>query len=217
MMRDKRKSNEYFEDYINYQNDRIAKFKSIADSLSGMEKNKREKCLRMIANFLKDLFAAKYSAGVSKTELRKIFDEYLEILKEIKTEEYAEYVDAIAIAFLLNVNAKDLHGIVENDKLNDGLVTTLIHYPDTSEKALQYPDYYQQFYDFILGKSNRESFKRYMTMFWYDSNKEFAWYDSDKSTEDIYVGYWCWLAAACLKLKKENSITDIPYIPYDLL
>lgn len=217
MVRDKLKDGKYFEDYIICQNKRIDKFKSVAEQLPDSEEDKRSKCQRMIANFQKDLFAAEYSIGTSKAELERVFNEYLNVLNEIKTEEYAEYADAIAIGILLDIDIKELKSIKGNENLNDGFILALTNYPDISKKTLNYADYYQPFFDFLSGKSSRDSFIKYMASSWYESNKEFAWYDSDKSTEDIYTGYWCWIAAACLKLRKEETDGVVSFIPYDLI
>lgn len=217
MSRDKRKNDRYFEDYIIFQNKRIAKFKSMAETQPDTEQDKRKKILRIVGNFQKDLFTAKYSIGASKQELKKIFDDYIEILQIIKTNEYGEYVDVMAIGVLFDMNLKDLQTIAGNDGLHDGIVNVLVNYPDISNKPLCYPQYYQAFYDYITGKTDIEEFSKYLSVTWYDSSKEFSWYDSHKSKENVYVGYWCWLAAACIILRKEKSIYNIPYIPYDLL
>lgn len=213
MLRDRLRDENYFENYIIYQNKRIDKFKEILNKLSERDKEKRNNCLRMIANFQKDLFTAKYSMGASGEELKQLFNVYLDTLMEIKTNEYAEYVDAIAIARLLNIDMTKIEKIRETDDLSDGLTATLMKYPDVSKEVLRYPNYYQPFYDYISGKTGKDAFMNYMSSAWYPSSEEFAWFDADKSKEDIYVGYWCWIAAACLKLRKEETSSDASFIP----
>lgn len=217
MLRDRLKDDKYFENYIVYQNKRIDKFKDTADKIPEADKEKKHKCLRMIANFQKDLFVAKYSAGASVAELKQIFNVYLDILNQIKTNEYAEYVDVMAIGILLDIDRKEIEDVGKSADLNDGLILTLMNYPDVSKKALDYSDYYQPFFDYLSKKADKDAFIKYMSSSWYQSSEEFAWYEADKSKEDIYVGYWCWLAAACLKLRKEKIDEDGAFIPCDLI
>jgi hypothetical protein len=53
----------------------------------------------------------------------------------------------------------------------------------------------------------------------YDSNKESAWYDSHKSKQDTYVGYWCFegLALAVALGLEANRLRGLKYIPEDLI
>lgn len=218
MLRDSRKDDRYFEDYIIYQNKRIQKFRKIIETITEEDLDKRKKCLRMIANFQKDLFSAKYSIGADKKELRRIFDEYIVILNEIKTDEYAEYIDALAIGILLDWDINKIKNVAVDDKIKDGLVKAIVNHGNIKgDKNLNFANYYQIFFYYLLGKKTLLDLVNYMTETWYETNADFSWYDADKSSENIYTGYWCWLAGACLKLKNENAGSGVPYIPSDLI
>lgn len=54
---------------------------------------------------------------------------------------------------------------------------------------------------------------------WYKLHKDAAWYDSHKSKQDIYNGYWSFEAGAIAKILniEDSSLKDEPYYPYDLV
>lgn len=215
MIRDTRKNDIYFEKYIAYQNDRIKKFTNALKNMPDKAGVKR--CSRMLSDFIRDLFSAKYSIGASKDELKGIFKQYLSVVNECKIQEYSEYINAVAIAILLDVDLADVRKIAGKEIEMDDLLNKLFNFPSGKDKILKYPDYYQIFLDYLTDKIGNDEFNDYIKEKWYMSSADFAWYDSHKDNNDIYVGYWCWLAAACLKLKRiVNSKKNI-YIPYDLI
>lgn len=214
MIRDQRRDEKYFDDYISYQNERIEKFMELQKGLTNPDG--KMQCARTIANLKKDLLSAEYSRGASKEKLKEIYESYLSIFDGNKMEEYAESVDALSLAILLDVDLKYLKNMLQNNLL-DGLIETLLSYPVINVDKLKYPEYYQPFFDYLSDKIDDIEFDKYMLNEWYASNKEFAWCDSDQGTNDTYTGYWCWIAAACLKLKGRTESRNNPYIPYDMI
>jgi hypothetical protein len=72
------------------------------------------------------------------------------------------------------------------------------------------------FCDFIDDKIKKNEFIEFMDNQWYDTCKDCSFYDSHKNDQKTYTGYWCWLAAAIIKMK---SIKDISgkYIPVEVI
>lgn len=85
-----------------------------------------------------------------------------------------------------------------------------------TESKLLYADYYIVFYQYATGQTDFTEFSAYMNNRWYDSNEAMYWYDSHKKKEDVYTGYWCWLAAALMKIRKATC-KDVSYVPVDLI
>ena len=54
---------------------------------------------------------------------------------------------------------------------------------------------------------------------WYEIHRECAWYDSHKSSKNVYYGYWSFEAGAIAKILNldDSSLKDVPYYPYDLV
>ena len=187
----------------------------ISDWTRLLEK-KKQRCLSVIANFKKDLICAHYSKGTAKADIEKLVKDYLNQIKQKKMESYADYIDAIAFGILCDVNLEIFTEEMDND-LTDDLIGLLLGQEIVEKPSLNFETVYLPFYNFLSGKIDISTFENYMRDNWYDSCAECAWYEADKSSENIYVGYWCWLAAAYLKLTKKNVEGNISYIPIDMI
>ena len=75
---------------------------------------------------------------------------------------------------------------------------------------------YEFFFDYLAGNVNYSDFTTFIENKWYSTCSDLYWFNNLKSKQDIYTGYWCWLGAAVLKMKKVKS-SMIKYIPNDLL
>ena len=64
-----------------------------------------------------------------------------------------------------------------------------------------------------------EELKEYLQKKWYEIHRECAWYDSHKSSKNVYYGYWSFEAGAIAKILNldDSSLKDVPYYPYDLV
>ena len=59
----------------------------------------------------------------------------------------------------------------------------------------------------------------YLNDYWYSSNSEEAWYDSHKSKDNLYYGYWCYEIGAVVKALgiEDSQFKNQVYYPYDLI
>lgn len=222
MSRESYKDDRYFEDYIICQNKRIEKF---TDTLNKLEKGdlfKVKQCQRYLANFYKDLLSAKYSIGASKHEVRRYYLKYLETVEQCGVSDYAEMIDILSLAILLDITLDNIKFILENTDYDvDSIICALKeilkkHDLVTESDYLLFPQEYEVFYKYIKGNIDTKNFLKFIEEEWYGLCKNFAWYDSHKSKENSYVGYWSWLAGAILKF---NSVVpkDVRYVPLELL
>lgn len=222
MSRECYKDDRYFEEYIIFQNKRIERFTETLRSLQGKDAARVAQCERYLANFYRDLIAAKYSVGASKQEVGRCVRMYLEALKNCAIADYAELADVLSFAVLFELSVSDVCFVMEYTAYDsDALVCALKNHVESSvalaeTDALLFPKDYGVFYHYIQGSVNLDSFLAYMEEEWYASCGDFAWFDSHKSVENIYVGYWSWLAGAVLKMNSVQ-VTDKRYIPCALL
>lgn len=222
MRRECYKDDRYFEDYIICQNKRIEKFTDTLNKLGEGDFSKVTQCHRYLANFYRDLLTAKYSIGASRQEVQKFYMKYLESVRNSTVANYAEMVDILSLAVLFDVSTENIGDVLENTEYDeDALVCALKSMLqkrelDTGSSHLLFEEIYGVFYQYITGNVDTQSFLRYMEEEWYRSCSSFSWYDSHKSAENVYVGYWSWLAGAVLK-NKVVTVTDKRYIPCDLL
>ena len=221
MLRDIIKTSAYFNAYIENEDKRIAKFSEKLSTL--VDENKKSQCEGYIASFIKNKMSAQYSRGDSREEVRKTFDAYLEHIGKSKISSYADYVDMLSLLVIFNVDTSKLRGLKSEGVKNDALMQSLLSHivkkaSDKKISVLAYPDTYSSFYDFLEEKISEKELLDFVSTKWYASCKDVYWYDSHKSKENTYAGYWCWLAAAVLKIKNGHFSTEISckYFPSDL-
>ena len=94
---------------------------------------------------------------------------------------------------------------------------------ESYQKYYVIPEVFKSLREAILEEDTiiAQSFiKQFIENEWYQNHKkaDSGWVDSHKSEHDLYVGYWCFEAAAitCIKGLDDSSYRDHPYYPKDL-
>ena len=208
MLRDKIKDEGYFEKYLSQQVCRISVMKDRLTEFSD-DRNKKNICFRFLADYYRDYINALYSAGKTYDEVKKAFDEYINIVFECGVSSYSDYVDTLAMAIVFDTDVSDIK--LTEDYMKDKLVCLLLK-EEADNSKLFYPNEYKAFTDYLEGIIDLDLFRTFMSDEWYDKCKELSWYDSHKSAENVYNGYWSWVAGACLKIKGEDNI-HVSYAP----
>lgn len=219
MLRDNLKNADYFERYIANQQKRIEKFMEVEKSLPAADNEKKKQCNGYLANYYKDLLTALYSAGADKEEVAEIFQSYLGCVRKCGITTYADMIDLLALAILFQEKyetIKDLMVPAYKDALAGFLESDIKGVSDKLDGTLLFEGYFRPFYQYAVGEMNIEEFLLYMTEVWYGTNSDMSWYDAHKSKQDVYVGYWSWLAAALIKVKGDIA-KDAAYIPVALI
>ena len=207
------KNDSYFNKYIEEQTKRIEKFKDT--HVDGKAESSR---VVTLSNLYKDLIYAKYSYGCSISDIKSTVKEYLELLAANTTSisSYNDMIDILSFIIVFRPDVKETP-ILNYSKYDDALVLSLKSYIKKNtinvdgDKKLTHPKEYKPFYDYLTDVIDEDEFKKFMDKEWYDSCTNCSWYNSHKRETDTYVGYWCWLAAAICKIKK-NGI-DNQYVP----
>lgn len=207
MLRDKIKDEKYFDEYLTYQVNRINNMEDKAVEFTPDNK-KRNMCLSFLSAYYKDYINALYSYGNSYDEMKPVVSKYIRILSEIKVSSYSEYIDAVSMSIIFDIDLDD-KSIAEN-YMNDRVVNMLLNNDNTN--TVFYPSEYNVFIDYLEDKIKSSELKKFISDDWYNNCKDLYWYNSHMSEEKIYSGYWCWIAGACLKLKNEVDIS-MDYVP----
>lgn len=225
MVRDFWETEDYFVRFLKSENERIAKFEDAVKNINERELEKVIRCKNNLASFYKNKLTAMYSYGSNKDEIKVVFKDYIELYNHIEVNSYAEMVDILSFCILFDYH--DIESVLENDSFNDSLVNVLKTYIRTGELSLddnddlQFPKQYSKFLEALNVADKDKSvaiLKNYITEDnWYINNDDMYWYDSHKSNRAVYSGYWCWIGAAIIDIKKldKNIFNDCKFLPRD--
>lgn len=227
MSRDPLKNDEYFDKFLSYENERISKFSKVLNELPLDDSDRLKQCEKYLSTFCKNKLCALYSRGYPKDSIRVAFTDYIRHVQQSSIDSYADMVDILSLAILLDANKADLYHILETPSFDDVLVLILKDYIKNKSLTplagnLQYPSLYKEFVDVFYNASlelSSQKLLQFTSNHWYGLNTEAWWYDSHKSPNNTYVGYWCWLAAAIIKIKGMDVkyFSGCNYIPIDLI
>ena len=100
MMRDKRKGEDYFNSYIDYQKNRISKKIS---KLSGCLGNsmKAERVNQSLLKYKMDMVYAQFSVGIEKRGLLICFEDALKTALQVKDIDYETLLNLLSLAVIL--------------------------------------------------------------------------------------------------------------------
>ena len=196
---DEHRSPEYFQNYIKTQRSRIEKFKQI---LVGCAESEKAKLYRNISGRLKDLISAQFSNNDELSAIKNSFEEYAECLNQVGFSSYSEYIDFLSLQLILGIEDVSIDAPSEfDDDLIKILKASIAKEQPTLTDTLNYPEYYGVFKDYYLGNIGFNELMYYIDNKWYWSSKEFYWFQSHMREDDIYVGYWCYIASAVIRIK----------------
>lgn len=171
-----------------------------------------------------------YSRGDDIISIRECFTELLEgeIFVSNLHNRYVDFLWLFSIGILLEMDdvlLKRLIYLVERDNLNDRLIDFLIEfrYSEWNGKSTSFlHDNPYKAFDQIINTNKlaaTERLKQYLEKEWYKGHNDIGWYESHKSKENIYSGYWSFESAAIVKIMEldDSSFKDNIYYPYDLV
>ena len=206
MNNDKYRSREYFETYILNQISRIERYEKLADQRAG---NDKKPFFSILSGRYKDLISARLSHGDKKDVLVSDFMKYAGCIFQVGFSSYSECVDFYSLAVILGV--KDFYIPIPSE-YNDDLINILVSYVKDEEpklhNKLNYRDYYGLFVEYFLGNKSLDDLINYVNDGWYQSSVDFYWFNSHLKNDDVYAGYWCYVASALLIIKHDYEKID---------
>lgn len=219
-MRDTLKTKAYFDEYIKEESERAVKFENkIASGTLPADRLFPVKC--KLCTIRINLLIAKYSAGSSTDELRS---EFLQIADSVEdcwsAESYDENLRLLSLCVLFNAGSdiKDRAAKLIREKGEyDSLTECLCSGELTGGASLCYPKVYGELRDILLD-GDTAKIKGYLQKKWYKSHRGSYWFDSHKSKEKLYFGYWAFEVAALMKAMKidADGLDGAEYFPYEL-
>ncbi len=222
-MRDLLKDAKYYEDYLAQNMKRIARFQEQLKTLKSDNVMGRRGCAAFIANLYRSRICALYASGASIHDIEERYPSFLEYLVQgdMPAEGSFDVMDAVSLGVLLD--AKDslptLKLIVQQTNMRNKLTDTLLHSMDDTWPIPESEDCCVWFSEFLkCAEAERGDYlKQYLTKRWYRDHRDASWYNSHKSTENIYVGYWSFEVGAVAKLYGVQDSPEWPYYPYDIV
>ena len=231
MMRDKNRTKEYFDEYIEEQIGDFKEFKELLDDESVL-KERLPLLKTKLFEYKLEIIAAKYSRGDSMNEIVSDYNEMLEFWREICNLDRIKVIYEgglwfISLGILLGQkeSLQEIRKTLEKNKINDWLLNFLLYYNgnniDQISGELHGHKKYQSLKKAVCTLDTKQLIY-YLEKEWYPGFKDFGWYDSHKNTKrghNLYFGYWCFEAGAIVKLLKwdDSDLKEQQYYPYDLV
>ncbi|PAD23104.1 PoNi-like cognate immunity protein [Terribacillus saccharophilus] len=232
-MRSPLKSHKYFKNYLKEECARIDKFETVINKViaeRGANDRGVQSGLRSITGFYFNVFNALYSAGAPLEDLKKFYPRVLNSMKKVWDSEsgYVEMLWMISTGIMLEVPQTELQEIdrmVNNDGIEDFLFEFLLGQNkeelETTNSPIHYRPY-KKLYNVINSTTKDESLRLlrdYLANEWYQGHNDTGWYDTHKSKEDIFSGYWSFESGAIVKILEldDSSLKDTLYYPYDMV
>ena len=224
-IRDPLKNEAYFRKYIQQQEKRIDHFTNM------MEQVPKER-VPLVEMFLSDmkysLFTAKYSMGADPNDLSKEWPEVLCMMAKNwdNTVGLVEIINAVALAVLYGVDDTTWNTVSkaacqygQKDWLVGFLLSSRDGEPNYLTWKVRIKNPYQTLRNIIeTSPQKAEDIKAYLEKQWYKGHCDVAWYDTHKSDQMTYYGYWSNETAAAVKILgiDDSCLKNQQYYPYDL-
>ncbi len=223
-MRDKIKGKTYFQNYILEEEEGINYYRNRLEE--GTIKEERiEPVKKEIYRLKCNILVAKYSVGESIDTLKKM---YIELLREASNfwnqDTYDFNANFIGLAVLFNCEELIPNEIKEflTEKSETDWVFAALSEEKGELPSNDVPLLFQsEFEGLKIAIANKDTgaVAKYIKKDWYELHKDCGWYNSHKSKQNVYKGYWCFEVAALVKKYgiDDESFKDYDYYPYDLV
>lgn len=157
-----------------------------------------------------------------------------EFLNQYSLKLFSVIIDLLSISVLLDAKREYFNLIsnfIDKDKVLDFLFNFFIMYKDPNRGTIK-SESYEEFYGinekfkelkeviFLNDKKEIESkIDLFLKRNWFDIISKESIYGLNTSKNNVYCGYWCFPAAAIVKIKglDDSSFRDNPYYPKDLI
>jgi len=156
-------------------------------------------------------------------------------LKQLSLSSYDEMLWMLSLGYLLDIPDKYIHiltNVIDRYQAKDFLLEFLIRakikerqpiMEESYERFFGIPNIFSSLRQAIIevDKENAETLvDQFITKEWYKGHKDSGWYNNHKNDHhDVYCGYWCFEAAAVVKIMRLNdsNFKDCQYYPKDLI
>ncbi|MBC2327235.1 PoNe immunity protein domain-containing protein [Listeria booriae] len=232
-MRDTRKNKQYYEEYLNEEDQRIANYKDLVIKVQDKFPNDHErikKAYGMVLSLSVFKLNALYSMG---TEIETIKDYYYEVVEYMQkgwnSESYTTMLWMVSWGILLGASHESMQSLYElqsKAKKEDFLIEYLFHANNPiwriNTKKLLFPEDFKTLREVVQLEDKKVAINRlkfYLENEWYEMYDDTGWYESHNHSEKIYSGYWSYESGAIAKVLQldDEALKNVPYYPYDLV
>lgn len=232
MLRDNFKDEKYFTECLLKTERSIEKFENLLSEV--LNKGENDRGIKngyniLINNYTKEINLL-YSKGEQINIIKEKYRRLLFFYSKMWYREYGyiELIRILSLAVLLDVKSQEISQLSDKiriEKFDDYLVNYLISYInrdwDLNAEKFVFEGIYDELKTIIEDKNNSKSqlLDNYLSESWYFNHRDAAWFDSHKSKENVFCGYWSFEAGAVAKILKINDISlkNVQYYPYDLV
>lgn len=221
-MRDTLKPKDYFLEKLQTESSRIEKFESSLNSIDPSN----ERGIRIGKGHLSNLYfncvKLTYSAGLPLSDTYSYYLQCLRHYKDVCAPVDSTYtvIDLLSVGVLFDKNKSEflpsIQDMVEKFDSSDGLVCCLADY--LQDRPIVTVSSQIDYYNSLVQTDDKARILSVELSQWYQHHKDAHWYDSHKSKNNTYCGYWCFEIAALSKIYSvdDGSFAAAPYYPYDL-
>lgn len=201
-MRDTRKTEAYFDAYIEYEKERIQKKVKKLEQCD--DEVKAQRISDSLFLYQMNLLIASFSKGVEKTILTELFQDCCRTAQRMSALTYEDALRMASFSVILQCQgefqkaAKRFGDVFEEDRLLKGLYSFAVSGTAVWEGEYRFPSVYADMEDVLEATEKRKKEKALLCYLsgWYNRNRESAWYGTLNSTNDVYYGYWSFESAA---------------------
>lgn len=232
-LRDTLKDERYFQKVIERTESSIDKFEAsistVIETKGADDIGVRNGYNILVSSYTK-LVNLLYSAGEDIEIISNAYQKLLFYYGKMWKSDYGyfELIRILSMGVLLEIEPEhfaELEKKIVDENFNDYLVNYLLAHIDDDWQLKSDTFIFPGIYDDLKVIIEQEDeiaiplLEEYLLKKWYLNHKDAAWYNSHKSKQDIYYGYWSYEAGAIVKcLGLDNSfLQNVKYYPYDLV
>lgn len=206
-MRDRRKNEEYYRAYLDYQYSRIGKKSAkLAESVG----EKRQRVLVSLTGYAIDLLKAEFSYGASKEDLKTLFIRTMGIVSENANVTFDDMLVLLSFTVMLEAGSDAQKFIdtkakaISEDRLLNYLSTYIENGHGEWNESISLRKEYELLNSVFASDDKEAALNRYLEK-WYGSHSDYAWYNSHLRDTDTYCGYWSFESAAIVMIMNLDS------------
>ncbi|EMR06540.1 hypothetical protein C772_01435 [Bhargavaea cecembensis DSE10] len=217
-MRDPLKDEAYFMEYLTFQNQTIAEFEELLETVireRGVDDEGVRNGYIALSGYHFNRLIAMYSAGGPLDEIRDalppligLFEKTWEPDDPDSLDDYVELVWLLSIGIMLGIDEalmSRLDRLAQHYAPHDALIDFLLNArrsvswkPRQASFVYGYP--YNRLLPVIEGEQSIQRLNVYLENDWYRGHDGMGWHDSHLHQDPIYRGYWSFESGAIMKI-----------------
>lgn len=232
-LRDTLKDERYFQKAIEQTESSIEKFETLISTVietKGADDVGVRNGYNVLVSSYTKLVNLLYSAGEDIEIISNTYKKLLYYYGKMWKSDYGyfELIRILSMGVLLEIEPKhfaELEKKIVDEDFNDYLVNYLLIHIDNAWQLKSNTFVFPGIYDDLQVVIEQEDatavqlLEEYLLKKWYSNHKDAAWYNSHKSKQDVYYGYWSYEAGAIVKCMglDDSPLQNVKYYPYDLV